>query len=363
MLSSSIKRGNIRSCCSNIYVFILITTLCLLALDIMAWSIDGADFFGAAFLNRLVNALYFAVHCLPSFFWYLYVKSKILCDEKKVKIIAKRFIVPLAIYVLFALSNIFYDTIFTISENNIYSRKWGFIIVLFVSYSFLILASFQVFKNKRVVKQTDYYPMLLFALLPTICGGLQSVFYGFSLLWTGVSLSSFIVYVHVQNDDAITDSLTGLYNRRRLQEYLVDEINKLDTDDSLTGIMLDMDDFKAINDTYGHVMGDYALEDMACILKKSVRINDFIARYAGDEFVLVLKNKDEDYIKEILSELKKNAAIVNHINEKGYRISYSYGIYTFKGQYKEEIDDFISNMDKRMYENKLIKRSSENKLL
>ena len=88
---------------------------------------------------------------------------------------------------------------------------------------------------------------------------------------------------------AVTDSLTGLYNRKKIDEILADQFARFRRNHRpFAVLMLDLDNFKSINDNYGHVAGDEALADVAAILKQSVRNVDYVARYGGEEFVVIL---------------------------------------------------------------------------
>ncbi len=91
------------------------------------------------------------------------------------------------------------------------------------------------------------------------------------------------------------DALTGAYNRRYLMSYLDDCIEKVNDGDlnTFSIIMFDLDHFKRVNDTYGHVVGDEVLKSFANVLKSSMRHNDVVARYGGEEFIIVLPTSDE----------------------------------------------------------------------
>lgn len=84
------------------------------------------------------------------------------------------------------------------------------------------------------------------------------------------------------------DPLTGLANRRLLREHLDDATARCGAEDLMAVLYLDLDDFKAINDTYGHLVGDTLLQQVAARLRRNVRDGDKIARLGGDEFVVVL---------------------------------------------------------------------------
>ncbi len=110
---------------------------------------------------------------------------------------------------------------------------------------------------------------------------------------------------------ANTDSLTGIPNRRALNDLLERELHRSDRYDTpFAFAILDLDDLKKINDTGGHSLGDLALKRFAQVLKKNARKGDIIARYAGDEFVLVMAQSDrrqaERGIERIMGELRRN---------------------------------------------------------
>jgi len=101
--------------------------------------------------------------------------------------------------------------------------------------------------------------------------------------------------LHKVNYMAITDPLTGLYNRRRFHDVLTSEYERAKrytTPFSL--IMLDIDHFKRINDTFGHAIGDSVLKEVSTILKSSIREIDTAARYGGEEFMVILPNTDKE---------------------------------------------------------------------
>jgi diguanylate cyclase (GGDEF)-like protein len=110
---------------------------------------------------------------------------------------------------------------------------------------------------------------------------------------------------------ANTDSLTGIPNRRALTELLDRELHTSERYDTpFAFVILDLDDLKKINDSGGHSLGDLALKRFAQVLKKNARKGDIIARYAGDEFVLIMAQSDREQtirgIDRIMSALRRN---------------------------------------------------------
>lgn len=114
----------------------------------------------------------------------------------------------------------------------------------------------------------------------------------------GAALNRLNLY-SMMKENATTDALTNVYNSRTVRERLSEEVARARRYQSaLTLLFLDLDKFKAVNDTYGHLMGDYVLRDTAKIIKDNVRTGDIVGRYGGEEFVVILINAiAEDVVK------------------------------------------------------------------
>ena len=154
--------------------------------------------------------------------------------------------------------------------------------------------------------------------------------------------------VYLSNHDYLTD----LYNRR----YFEAEIKRLDVDVSLplSVIMLDTNGLKIINDSFGHSMGDELLIKVARAIKQACRAEDLIARYGGDEFIIILPNTTDTETLEVANSIKELAS-----NEKVAHIdvSISYG-YATKYSTHESIQEIIASAENFMYSHKLSESSS-----
>jgi len=153
------------------------------------------------------------------------------------------------------------------------------------------------------------------------------------------------------------DGLTGIANRRHFdQEFLQESRRSKREKTSLSLIMLDIDYFKAFNDTYGHLKGDDCLKTVATTLKKNLRRpGDFPARYGGEEFTVVLPNTDEVGAGIIAEELRTSIekAGIEHINSLcADHVTVSLGVVTrFAGQ-ADTPDDLILAADRALYRSK-----------
>ena len=123
----------------------------------------------------------------------------------------------------------------------------------------------------------------------------------------------------------ITDGLTGLYNKRYILNRLVNDIfHAARYKEPISFIMVDIDHFKRINDTYGHLVGDILLKNVAQTLKKTVRDVDIVARYGGEEFLIVVPNEDvlgTKILAERLRQTIENSSFVIDNNELSITIS------------------------------------------
>jgi diguanylate cyclase (GGDEF)-like protein len=157
------------------------------------------------------------------------------------------------------------------------------------------------------------------------------------------------------------DDLTGLYNRRYFRERVLEE--KRNVDQSSSGgfalMMIDLDNFKPINDTYGHLTGDQVLIEVGRLLKESIRSTDILCRYAGDEFVVILPETNENEVIRVSERIKENFAKANWLNDKGDPIqsttcSLGYSFYSEKGS---DLNQLIGWADQALY---VVKRRGGN---
>jgi two-component system cell cycle response regulator len=107
--------------------------------------------------------------------------------------------------------------------------------------------------------------------------------------------------------DANIDELTQLYNRRYLEIYFKSLIKQLQNNEKVSIIcIIDIDNFKQLNDTWGHITGDEILKSIASILKNNIRSSDFIARIGGEEFIIILHHLTKLEVKSVIEKLSKN---------------------------------------------------------
>lgn len=163
---------------------------------------------------------------------------------------------------------------------------------------------------------------------------------------------TYLLHINLESNllriEATTDKLTGLYTRKYYEEAFEELINNTKTTEgSFSFLMLDIDGFKNINDSYGHRKGDEVLQEIGKILKSLVRSTDIVARYGGEEFAILLKNVEKEEAMDVAEKIRK---AIYSINIKGIDIpiSISIGISIFPqhSQFKEEL---IEKADQALY--------------
>ena len=148
--------------------------------------------------------------------------------------------------------------------------------------------------------------------------------------------------------DAKYDPLTRLYNRRSFNDYLrnaVEAAEKGEKDVSL--IMLDIDDFKQVNDTYGHNQGDVVLKEVANVLRDNVREDDVVCRWGGEE-MLILLDVSADVASRIAERIRRDVESLDMLCDGAHiKVTLTLGVAEYKG--KLTLREFIEVVDKRLY--------------
>jgi len=283
-----------------------------------------------------------AVLCWVRFLGY-YLNGSITRKHK----IALNAIIVAGVTVLIV--NLFHPIVFSIDENNLYERKSFYFFFTAIDYLLVINSLFTYYRSKQRGGVLKFFPIWVY-IVPIIIGGIiQSLFYGISVIPTSIAISIAGILASLQNEMIYRDALTGVFNRT----YLDYQLKKFAKRPKLkiTGIMLDLNDFKRINDELGHSVGDEALIATTRILQRSINSMGNVMRYAGDEFIIFINTQDDDTIESCIKRIRYNFDKFNDEMNKPYKLSASMGFCKLDFA-KMQIDDFINTIDNRMYEDK-----------
>ena len=160
---------------------------------------------------------------------------------------------------------------------------------------------------------------------------------------------------------ATTDSLTGLANRRKITELLEKGLNEIanNSKDNINIIMLDIDFFKKVNDTYGHPMGDEVIKVISNHMQDVIGKEGIVGRFGGEEFLTILYNEDITYVYKLADEIREEIKEKN-IGFEGKKISVTVSMGIACSSESLNMQDILDTADKRLYE---AKESGRNKVI
>ncbi len=129
----------------------------------------------------------------------------------------------------------------------------------------------------------------------------------------------------------VRDGLTGLLNHTAIEEHLMKETERAQRQDlRIAFAMIDLDHFKRVNDTYGHLVGDRVLRSLARVLQQRLRKTDIIGRYGGEEFAVILLDTDSTHAARILDTVRENFAQIKHrVGYETFTVTFSCGVAMF----------------------------------
>ena len=326
-------------------------TLGALVAETASFLLDGVPGRWNYYLQYFLNAYLFLASCSVGMLWVLYVNDRIYHSRQQLR----RWLLPVAVPVALIAVLLVCDLcgagfIFSISERNVYQR--GTLVALTYLFVFsdycisLGMAIVAVRRNNHV----RFFPVPYF-VVPCVLGTVvQSLRYGLSVGWFCVSLAFLFVQLHLYNENAFVDELSGLYNRK----YYDCVIRKLASSRKrgvISGIMLDVNRFKDINDRFGHSVGDDAIRNLGRILSEITTERNIAFRQAGDEFIILSIGASEQDVQQLMELLNHKLEAFNASGGKPYRLSLAMG-YTIWEEEAFDPDTFLHRMDIQMYKSK-----------
>lgn len=314
--------------------------------ETLTFILDGRVFPGGRALSYLLNSLCFIGTCSVGFLWCLYVDFRIFHSTRRLRKTAKWLALPLLLDIVMNLINSTgCGIVFTISENNVYQRGSMVIapyLILFFYFIYSLYITRKVKKNSLYIK---FFPVHYFVVPCMVGTVVQGLMYGITLGWTSVAIAMLFVYIQTQSLDIFVDPLSGLYNRRYL-DYILGQ-SKINPKLPIYGIMVDVNDFKRINDVCGHSAGDQAIRSIGRILSESMPENGIAIRYAGDEFIMLIQTDDEASVETLLKNVTQVTETFNQSAAQPYTLSLAMGYSKFDAS--DSIESFLSAMDAEMY--------------
>lgn len=331
-------------------LFLMLLSICimLLSLDALMRTLNGKP---GQYINLLYTSaivLYNILNPIICMIWYYYVDYYIYGDKARITRILLPILLPVIANAVLSIASIFSNIYFIFEENNLYYQGRFIYVLLGICLYMISYTTVFLIQNRQKITQKEFFYFLFFAIPPSIGGLLQVIVSGVNVIWIAATLSIFIIFINIQKEQMYTDYLTGVNNRRYLDSFL-NAITKNKGCELIAGLMIDINFFKMINDVYGHDQGDEALKHTARILKDTFRKTDFIARYGGDEFVVIMEMNEQSELTAMVQRLKENVSEFNLKKQAPYEINLSIGHDFYEKKSEVPTGEFLRKIDYLMY--------------
>ena len=306
----------------------------------------------------LVNILNAIILSAITGFWFVYV------ELSQGELYIKRFKIRLFVLSPVVISTLIMVILFVffpkamLKEDNTLTLTY-YILFLSVPVLYIIMSTvrcfIRAFKKENYAVRGPYLSTAIYPVILAACGVVQTLWITVPMFCFGCAIMMIYVYITSLNDQVSIDELTRLNNRTQLKKYIASDVPKQNSGISDRYVlMIDLNKFKQINDQYGHVEGDFALRRAADALKISCSENPmktFIARYGGDEFIIIAKTEDEDLVKDLCSRIKENIVRLNNESGAKYELTASIGYAGYSGGI-ECFQKALNDADEALYREK-----------
>ena len=360
LLISRYMTRRVRDINDRVFTALIFIGLAGSVLEAVSFLVDGrADTVWRLF-NVIDNSLLYICTASVSVLWVWYVDLHLNHNAKRLKTIYSPLLVVWAVLIGLSIGNAFANVLtdhgflFTVGAANVYAREalgYSYYAFLLTAYIISIVLYIQ-FRRKH--GEAQFFPIWMFLTPLFIACLVQIPFYGISVAWIGFAIGLTGIYLNLQSKQSLVDSLTGLYNRAYIEHKLI--VARQNQRYVYSGIMLDIDRFKVINDTYGHSVGDNALINVAKILTAASDRDSLVFRFAGDEFIMLVRTEADNAqsleAQTLVLEDRIRAEAEKFNSESGapYKIVFSMGHAVYDTERPD--DDFFHEMDVAMYKSK-----------
>lgn len=291
----------------------IITLIALCFLDALSWCFDGVDGTFARVMEIGGNVLGYCLSSSISLVSLCYLVTRFYHP------ISKRYLaiasIPCAIVWILSFLSIFWNVIFYVDSDNVYHRGDFFYVQLFVSFGYLFAGLLSVvirnYKSKISLEGREYFFVSSLFWLPIVAVICQLFSFGITLIWPTTTLTILLLYINISRGQYDIDYLTQVFskgNYEKKAEYLIAHRTNVSL------IIIDVDNFKSVNDTYGHKHGDLLLSLTAKYAKEIFNESAYIGRIGGDEFSIIVIDTPDDVIEGKANQfLQRVHNMFNHV--------------------------------------------------
>ena len=334
---------------TELFCRILVVTLLAQATETISFLLDGVPGAASRFWLYLTNTVCTGATVCVGYAWCLYVDFRVYRSIGRLRRRHLLLGAPLLALLVLLVANLFgTGWIFSISADNAYHRGPLNILLYLLLFGYYAESVWQVHKAKRDGITVEFFPVYYFVVTCAVGTLLQGAFYGMAFGWLSVAIAFVLVDSQTRSLRGYTDELSGLFGRKYMN-YCLDRIHATQEKD-VYGIMMDVNCFKEINDTYGHAEGDRAIQEIGHILSGALVANSVAIRMSGDEFMVLIRHGSEELLDEICTAIEQRVQYYNATAPAGsFQLSFSTGVAKYEGG---SVEKFLVELDQRMYAEK-----------
>lgn len=307
-------------------------------------------------VSKDVYFLAIVLMCFAWFVYFEYLQDSPFVRNKK-SIFASSCLVILQLILIIV--NHFTRILYYVDENDNYLRGPLFLSLYLLSYTYILFtcvrAFFSAFRQEYSSEKRKLLRLASFQIFPAIGGIAQFLVPKLPVVCWVLSLATLQLYLDWVGELVSIDPLTRLNNRKQLVHNYEQWLKQNDDRVPIYLLMIDANNFKVINDTYGHVEGDAALLRIADALRssvKSLKYRSTIARYGGDEFVVLAKAEKDEDIFAFMDKIRETVVELNKAAETEYELTVCIGMAKTDSIVDLPFKEFSEKADAELYKEK-----------
>ena len=308
-------------------------------------------------VNYFIEILYSLGSICGSYCWFIYSEKKQWSPVSASQVCIRLFSVPFALMSLFTITTPLHRLCFSLSGlqyvRGILNVPFTVVCSAFIVFSGItaLIRSYRKKYHSRAVLLRLLFLYTVFLILAQVLQVVAGPILPFRSLSAAVIFM--VITLRGMSETVTVDALSQINNRFALDRALD---KKIFDSENFWLMMLDIDDFKHINDTYGHIYGDRAISYTASAITRAVPHNYFVARYGGDEFAVVAPFGDESVISQLEDKIRTELNILLQENACPFTMDITSG-YTQRDEKLNTIPDIVEAADKILYERKRMKKA------
>lgn len=356
ILFSMFRTSGSRTLREKLYLVLTVSVTVMLFLEIPYILVNGKPHW--AWLNVVDNTIYHMVQTFPLVLYVLLMDFFVFQDKRRLKMLLGHWTPFLVVTMALPVINLFFPLFFVIDEQGFYQRRLLLPLMFGLNYVPLGAVFYFLWVHRHRIDRQFLLVLFLVPVPALLASVFQLLVPGLTLTWPFISLGVLGLGLSLQHKRLTEDYLTGAYNRQYLDEYLQLKVKNCKPGKTFSAFLIDVDNFKKINDEFGHKIGDEALIESVRIFRSAVRQTDFIARYGGDEFIIVFDISDLVSLQNLAARIQLAADQFNAGSGHFYNLTFSIGMGVFDPLVDKNLDTFIKRIDFDMYTVKRRKKTS-----